>query len=400
MCRWLVFIGQTETLLADLISKPKHSILTQTSKHFLPGIVCSFEQLQLLNAPINGDGFGVGWYTSHKESDGKPCVFTGISPAWSNRNLQKLCNSVKSNCVFTHIRAASPGSVISEVNCHPFQFGKYLFMHNGGIAYFSKIKRTIHNLLSPSIFEMIEGTTDTETVGALFVQNLPDHDPNKNYSSEILNEALIKMIQQVIDIIKAYVQESNSVFKPSSLNFAVTDGNTVLCSRFRNGGESTDDPPSLYYSTCSIYNMEDNSISIRERTIVPEIYKDSYFAVSGQIPSELKRSFSFEVGSNSVIIASEPLSFVESQWNLIPKNHIIVVTSKEAVMEEIYVGEKGLATRKTFVKHSKSAPLNGNKSEVIQELEKSISVPNCDVESKLSHLSANSIAISESNNVI
>ncbi len=29
------------------------------------------------------------------------------------------------------VRAAMPGMPVSEQNCHPFQFGRYMWMHNG-----------------------------------------------------------------------------------------------------------------------------------------------------------------------------------------------------------------------------------------------------------------------------
>ena len=38
----------------------------------------------------------------------------------------------RSSLVFAHVRAASLGSSVTEANCHPFAFSRYLFMHNGG----------------------------------------------------------------------------------------------------------------------------------------------------------------------------------------------------------------------------------------------------------------------------
>lgn len=33
---------------------------------------------------LNGDGFGIGWYTSDdlRESDPTPCMYKSITPAW------------------------------------------------------------------------------------------------------------------------------------------------------------------------------------------------------------------------------------------------------------------------------------------------------------------------------
>lgn len=36
---------------------------------------------------LNGDGFGIGWFSQHQEckpQDPSPCVFTSVTPAWYN----------------------------------------------------------------------------------------------------------------------------------------------------------------------------------------------------------------------------------------------------------------------------------------------------------------------------
>ena len=43
--------------------------------------------------------------------------------------------------IFAHVRAAYPGMPVSEQNCHPFQFGRYLWMHNGVVGGFNCIRR-------------------------------------------------------------------------------------------------------------------------------------------------------------------------------------------------------------------------------------------------------------------
>lgn len=72
MCRFLVYKGR-EILMADLITGAEQSLIMQSYK--------ARERVE----PLNGDGFGVGWYVP--EIDPTPCVFTSILPAWSNRNL-------------------------------------------------------------------------------------------------------------------------------------------------------------------------------------------------------------------------------------------------------------------------------------------------------------------------
>lgn len=51
-------------------------------------------------------------------------VFTSITPAWNNENLNRLATKLESGVIFAHVRAAYPGMPVSEQNCHPFQWGE------------------------------------------------------------------------------------------------------------------------------------------------------------------------------------------------------------------------------------------------------------------------------------
>jgi glutamine amidotransferase len=93
MCSFLCYSGP-DILLSELLCSPRNSLISQSYR--------SREQIESLN----GDGFGVGWYTPHTTAT--PGVFTGITPAWSNRNLKRLARHVKSPRFFAHVRAASP----------------------------------------------------------------------------------------------------------------------------------------------------------------------------------------------------------------------------------------------------------------------------------------------------
>ena len=131
MCRWLAYSG-SPVLIEELLYKPKHSLIDQ-SLHSTMGAETT-----------NGDGFGVGWYG---QSD-TPGVFHSIEPAWNDRNLRELARHIRSPIVFAHIRA-STGSPVQQTNCHPFRHGRWLWMHNGAIRDFQKIKRDLVLAIDP-----------------------------------------------------------------------------------------------------------------------------------------------------------------------------------------------------------------------------------------------------------
>jgi predicted glutamine amidotransferase len=132
MCRWLAYGSPIP--IEDLLYKPQHSLIDQ-SLHSTLGAETT-----------NGDGFGVGWYGLGDV----PGVFHSIEPAWNARNLRELAAHIESPIVFAHIRASS-GSPIQETNCHPFRHGRWLWMHNGVIHDFLKVKRDLVLAVDPSL---------------------------------------------------------------------------------------------------------------------------------------------------------------------------------------------------------------------------------------------------------
>ena len=144
MCRWLAYSG-TPLLIEELIYRPSHSLIDQ-SLHSKLGAETT-----------NGDGFGVGWYG---EQD-TPAVFKSVEPAWHDRNLREVAGHVESGLFLAHIRA-STGTAVQQTNCHPFRYGKWIWVHNGLVRDFHSLKRDLALAVDESLFASIEGSTDSE----------------------------------------------------------------------------------------------------------------------------------------------------------------------------------------------------------------------------------------------
>jgi glutamine amidotransferase len=276
MCRFLCYSGR-EIPLADLLTRPKNSLIRQ-----------SFDSRERTE-PLNGDGFGVGWYAP--QYDPIPCLFTSITPAWSNQNLHRLAEKIRTTCAFAHVRAASPGMLVSEVNCHPFQYGQFLWMHNGGIAEFSKIKRKLRESLSDELYNWIQGTTDSEHAFAVFLNQLQD--PLGESSPDQLKRAMMETILTLNN----WTKEAG-IINPSYYNFAVTDGKTLVATRFVN--DDIKEPASLYISSGSEFECRNG----------------------------ICRMIQAERNDHAIIISSEPLTVAREGWIKVPKNHMIIVTTE------------------------------------------------------------------------
>ena len=159
MCRWMAWHGQP-ILIDELLLKPPHSLIDQ-SLHSRMGAETT-----------NGDGFGIGWYGSGEG----PAIYHSVKPAWGDTNFLHLAGHIESPLFLAHIRAAI-GSPVQETNCHPFQHGKWLLVHNGFINEFRAVRRDLMLAIDPELFADLEGSTDSEVIFRLALTFGLEDDP-------------------------------------------------------------------------------------------------------------------------------------------------------------------------------------------------------------------------------
>ncbi|KAI9801210.1 MAG: hypothetical protein M1825_003484 [Sarcosagium campestre] len=293
MCRFLVFKGSEEILLSKLILDPAHSILTQ-----------SYDSRLRLDSrrPHNGDGFGVGYYTPPSLGP-EPCIFTSTIPAWNCINLSRLAAKTTSSLIFAHVRATTEGA-LSDSNCHPFVHGSLMFMHNGMLGNWQGVKRPLALSVAPRWFNSVHGSTDSEWAFALFLDTLERFggvDPSspplaEGFGSGLLTDTMLHTISRINTLTRA-ASTSNAEDGRSLLNFAVTDGHSIVCTRYVNS--RTDEAASLYFSSGTNWT---NAEPARN-------YKMERQDKDGDI----------------VLVASEPLTFERENWVKVPNNSVLTI---------------------------------------------------------------------------
>ncbi|KAK4698925.1 hypothetical protein P7C70_g7346, partial [Phenoliferia sp. Uapishka_3] len=117
MCRWFAILTEEPALMADVLLRPKHSIVKMIDSHFLPDVHVQFQASDSgsPNPLSNLDGFGVAWYTTTStEFDvdlqgnySLPTLYKSIRPPLNDRNLQSLCENTASKAVVAHVRAGT-----------------------------------------------------------------------------------------------------------------------------------------------------------------------------------------------------------------------------------------------------------------------------------------------------
>ncbi len=263
MCRWLAYYGDPIPI-ETLVLQRDHSLIDQSLHSRDSGA-----------DPTNGDGFGVGWYS---ELGGMPGMYKSIQPAWNDRNLRELAKHISAPIFFAHIRA-STGTPVQETNTHPFRHGRWLFMHNGYVREFPRVRRDLLLAVDPELFPEIEGSGDSEVLFHLALTFGLEDDP-------------LTALERMAGFVEE-VGERHGVEHPLKMTIATSDGERIIAARYSSDGQ----PGSLYFST--------DIRALKER--YPDIM-------------ELQG-----LSNEARAIVSEPLGDVVGAWNAVPASTIGIV---------------------------------------------------------------------------
>jgi glutamine amidotransferase len=215
MCRLAAYLGEP-LYLEELIAKPRHSLMHQSLR------------AEEAKVATNGDGFGVGWYGEREV----PGVYRDATPAWADDNLMALSHTLRSRLFFAHVRAATAGAN-SRQNCHPFRYGKYLFMHNGQIGGYAQLRRTLESGLPDTLYAARKGATDSELLFLLAMARVEAGAP--------LDEAMLGVLDDTVALMR-----ERGIHQPLRFAAVMTDGERLVAFRM-----STDSkPPTLYLRRC------------------------------------------------------------------------------------------------------------------------------------------------------
>jgi glutamine amidotransferase len=261
MCRWLAFSG-SPVHVDRLLLGPKNSLIAQSLNATMGATVS------------NGDGFGLGWYGEREA----PTLFHSIEPAWSDRNLRELAGAIRTHLLFAHIRAAT-ATPVQKTNCHPFRYGRWMWMHNGFIREFARVKRELTFDVAPALFPCIEGSTDSELFFYLALTYGLEADPPG---------AVARAVHRIEAVGRAH-----GVEHPIRLSVATSDGERLWAFRYSSEGDS----PSLFFST--------------DMPTLRATYPDNM-------------DFAGYCDAARVIV-SEPLGDLQGVWNEVPESSYGVV---------------------------------------------------------------------------
>lgn len=238
------------------------------------------------------DGWGVAYYLEQA-----PHVVKSESTAIHDQLFQRVSGIVTSNTVLAHLRKATHGQV-NIVNTHPFQYGSWVFAHNGNIRNFSRFRTHLIDGISPRLSRFIIGDTDSEIIFFYILEELSQVIPlsSKNVPIKQAIEAVSRALKKLMAIVGPF---SLSTGEPTEtyLSFILTNGETILAHQ---GGQS------LHYSSY--------------KTRCPDRAHCKYFARACEHPAE-------QESINHLLFSSESIAG-ENVWLEMQAGDILGVDPK------------------------------------------------------------------------
>lgn len=227
------------------------------------------------------DGWGVGFYNDHH-----PDVERRASAAHEDLLFSATAERVYSETVVAHVRHATVG-VPALMNCHPFCHGVWMFAHNGTVEGFDRVSRRLEQETDRRFLELRRGTTDSEAVFLWLLSRMRDVGIDAAAPAGDL-AALVGLIEQAVRDLVAWSREARPE-KPSKLNFLMTDGASLIATRWNR----------------SLYCVKRQGIHDCEICGIPHVSHDT------------------GVKYRAVVVASEPIS--HERWEEVPEATLLAV---------------------------------------------------------------------------
>ena len=189
-----------------------------------------------------------------------------------------LAEHIRSPLFFAHVRASS-GTAVQESNCHPFRHDRWLWMHNGSIRDFARLKRDLLLEVDPELYPEIEGTTDSEAMFFLALTYGLRDDP-------------VAAVERMVGFVEATAAR-HGITDPVQMTVATTEGERIWAFRYSTAHQSR----TLFYST----DVDDL------RALHPEV--------------EALRMLSDEAR----LVVSEPLGVMPDAFNEVPESSYSII---------------------------------------------------------------------------
>lgn len=233
---------------------------------------------------VHPDGWGVAYYVA-----GAPHIIKSTEGAGSDSLFDRVSGIVTSETVIAHVRRATQGA-LTTINCHPFQYGRWVLAHNGDVPDFPAVREALLQHVSPVFRRFLLGDTDSELIFHMFLSDLAQRLDLQRRGASV--DEVVGALRRTVARVRAIADQPG---KPCLLTIMISDGEVLVGHQ---GGKD------LCFSTY--------------KRLCPERGTCSFLSASCEQPSAPGAHV------NHLILSSEPLQG-ENVWVSLEEGEIVAV---------------------------------------------------------------------------
>ncbi|HVS14753.1 MAG TPA: class II glutamine amidotransferase [Thermoanaerobaculia bacterium] len=267
MCRLYGFRANEPTKVECTLVRAQNALLIQSGGD--------------LRGQTHPDGWGIARY-----ENGLPTVERRATAAFADLHFSVAAERVYARTVVAHVRDATVGTPSID-NTHPFVHGRWVFAHNGTVRGVDRLEPELLREIGPELAAERRGSTDSELSFLWVLSRLRAEGIDlESVAGEPrrLAAALARAVRTL-----AKWSRSTGTGKQERLNFLLTDGHTMVVSRWHNG----------------LYWTRREGVHDCEICGIPHVRHDC------------------NVHYRAAVVASEPISHEE--WREIPEASVLLI---------------------------------------------------------------------------
>lgn len=212
MCRLYGFHASEPTKVECTLVHAQNALLIQ-SRSDLRGV-------------SHADGWGIACYTG-QELDVERCG----TAAHADLHFSGTAERVVAETVVAHVRRATVGTP-SATNTHPFRYEHWIFAHNGTVTGFDELRDELERETKPFLQAHRLGTTDSEQAFLWLLSRMVDAGVDLS-GRQTSVETMVTVVAGALRTLAGRC-DTRSPDKAAQLNFLLTDGRSLVVSRWGN----------------------------------------------------------------------------------------------------------------------------------------------------------------------
>jgi glutamine amidotransferase len=179
-----------------------------------------------LRGKSHPDGWGIGYY-----EDDEPTIERRATAAYEDLHFSTTAERIFTQTVVAHVRKATVGAT-DIPNTHPFVHGRWMFIHNGTVRAFDRIRPLLEERTAPELLKLRRGTTDSELAFYWLLTRMQRIGIDLGGRATPL-EAVEDVLGTAVKTLDEWCTREGAE-RPAQLNFILTNGHTLVASRWRN----------------------------------------------------------------------------------------------------------------------------------------------------------------------